>query len=109
MLVGAFVSRMGPFAPCTDVWVFAIKTPAHVHLVVPAHWSLVPFCPVIVSPYLLRMTPPVAMAGIVTPFCFLPCVEFLGGCGTLIGAAGCWGQVTHMDHNPCSMMGHGLG
>ena len=70
MLVGAFVTRMGPFAPSADVLVFAIVSPAHVHLAVPAHRSLVPFCPVIVPPFLVRMTPLVlvAIVAIVTPF-----------------------------------------
>ena len=84
MFIGTFVPWMGPFAPCTDVRVFAVIPPAHVHLVVPTNWFR-PFCPVVVGPPLLGIPSfvdivcpiIVGIVGIVSPFfCFFACVLF---------------------------------
>jgi hypothetical protein len=89
--VGAFVPWMGPIAPSTDVRVLAIVPPAHVHLVVPANWSLVSLCSIVIPPFLLRMTHPVLVAIVgpfLAPFLALPGIV-LGCLGALFGAAGC--------------------
>jgi len=115
MFVGAFVPWMGPFAPCTEVRVFAFIPPAHIHLVVPTNWFL-PFFPVAVAPPPLLRVPSLvdivvcpAIVGIVPPFLlFRLCVVLMGQWTTQRGS---WvlGQVTHIDHSPCSTMDHGLG